>query len=76
MEAYRERDKAAFGTNTSERATAHLVQNFCGMHLGINLRKAQNAGVRKFYQDEHEAVEKEFREYEPGDHFVHEFVSC
>ena len=73
VEAYIERDKAIFGTNTSETATVHLVQNFCGMHLGINLRKAQNAGVRQFYRDEHYIVEKEFREYEPGDCFVHEF---
>ena len=45
------------------------------MHLGVNLRKAQNAGVRQFYRDEQEALQGDtsFREYEPGDRFVHGF---
>ena len=74
VEEYRGRDRAAFGVSVSGTATAHLVQNFCGMHLGLNLRIAQNAGVRQFSHDEQEALQgTSFREYEPGDHFVHEF---
>ena len=43
------------------------------MHLGVNLRKAQNAGVRQFYKEATEDTESSFRDYEPGDRFVHEF---
>lgn len=72
VDEYRERDRQKFGDSPGETATVHIVQNFCGMHLGVNLRKAQNAGVRKFYR-EAEAEDDVHREYEPGDRFVHEF---
>ena len=39
----------------------------------MNLRKAQNAGVRQFYKEATEDTESSFRDYEPGDRFVHEF---
>ncbi len=45
------------------------------MHLGVNLQKSQNAGVRKFYkQSEYEAdtEDSNFRDYEPRDRFVYE----
>ena len=65
-------DRERFGDPLGENPTNHLVQNFCGMHLGVNLRKAQNAGVRKFYKEVNE-TEGSCREYEPDDRFVHEF---
>jgi len=75
-EEYRERDRQKFGDTSSGTAAIHLVQNFCGMHLGVNLRKAQNAGVRQFYRESEQEADTEdtnLREYEPGDRFVYEF---
>ena len=73
LEERRVQDRDRFGEPSSENPTTHLVQNFCGMHLGVNLRKAQNAGVRQFYKEATEDTESSFRDYEPGDRFVHEF---
>ena len=47
IEERRAHDRDRYGEPSApgENPTTHLVQNFCGMHLGVNLRKAQNAGL-------------------------------
>ena len=72
IEERRARDREKYGEHPGENPTTHLVQNFCGMHLGVNLRKAQNAGVREFYKEASDDTVTE-RHYEPGDRLVHEF---
>ena len=40
VEEHRVQDRDRFGEPSGEIPTTHLVQNVCGMHLGVNLRKA------------------------------------
>lgn len=72
---YRKRDQQRFGDVSSGAAANHLVQNFCGMHLGVNLQVAQNAGVRQFYKESEQDADTDettsSKEYEHGDRFVY-----
>ena len=65
IEECRATDEERFGTATSE--TTKIIQTFCSMHLGVNLRKSFLSGI---VSDSHSSTE---REYHPVDTFVHEF---
>lgn len=70
IEQKKEADKEEFGTNAPEIAS-EIIENFCAMHLGSNLRKAFLVGVKSTCDktaDKHHA-----REYYQVDIFVHEF---
>ena len=43
VEAFRKRDGQRFGNELGD--LKEMVQNFCGMHLGVNLRKAMIVGL-------------------------------
>lgn len=43
IEEYREKDEETFGPATFE--TIDLIESFCSMHLGVNLRKAFLSGI-------------------------------
>ena len=64
IEECREEDEAKYGSATIE--TVELVENFCSMHLGVNLRKAFLGGT--FQSDG-----LSNRKYHPVDTLVHEF---
>lgn len=61
-------DREKLGEASHE--TIELVENFCAMHLGVNLRKAFLEGIKVTLDqdDDHNC-----REYHPVDTFVHEF---
>ena len=65
IEQCREEDEAKYGPATIE--TVELVENFCSMHLGINLRKAFISGIDQSDDD------LPSRKYHPVDALVHEF---
>ena len=65
VEECRKKDEAKFGH--ASLATVRLVESFCSMHLGINLRKAFLSGI--IPDDADVSVTK----YHPVDTFVHEF---
>ena len=67
IEEHRKRDEDEFGPATVE--TIGLVETFCSMHLGVNLRKAFLSGTME--PDEAEAPSE--RKYHRVDTFVHEF---
>ena len=64
-----------------------VITNKCGMHMGVNLRKAQNAGIHEYERESITPVDNELdstedneqlttnqrREYIPTDNFVHAF---
>ena len=65
IEECREKDEATFGSATLE--TVELIESFCSMHLGINLRKAFLSGLVS------EDVDSCNRKHYSVDTFVHEF---
>ena len=84
LQELRERDQNKFGP--ANESLKELVVNKCGMHLGVNLRKAQNAGIlehdKNTTTDDFEvtqvdsadqASQSSKREYAPIDSFVHAF---
>ena len=46
LQELRKRDENQFGPENSE--LKEIVTNKCGMHLGVNLRKAQNSGIQDY----------------------------
>lgn len=64
IEECRENDEQRFGAATTE--TIDIVETFCSMHLGINLRKAFLNGLVNFDDDNE-------RRYHRVDTLVHEF---
>lgn len=63
-----EADKKRFGEASCD--TIELIENFCAMHLGVNLRKAFLEGIKAVYGQQ---GEKDHRDYHPVDTLVHEF---
>lgn len=61
IEEQREKDQEKFGLAACTTEMLHLVETFCSMHLGVNLRKAFLDGTSE--QDER---------YHRVDTFVHE----
>ena len=68
LELQREEDERKFGTACPEGI--ELVENFCCMHLGINLRRAFLSGIRNLNPPESDVQQ---REYHQVDTLVHEF---
>ena len=66
IEEHRARDEKRFGTATLD--STKIVENFCSMHLGVNLRKAFLGGI---VSDPCTSAE---RVHHPVDTFVHEFA--
>lgn len=66
IEEHRARDEKRFGAATLE--TAKIIENFCSMHLVVNLQKAF---LSSMVNDSSTSAE---REYHPVDTFVHEFA--
>lgn len=66
IDDYREKDEQRFGAATLE--TVAIVESFCSMHLGINLRKAFLTGIIS-----EDSVTDSGTKYHPVDKFVHEF---
>ena len=64
MREYQDSDREKFGQAGPE--AIDVVENFCAMHLGCNLRKA-------FISETNVVCTGEFREYHSVDVFVHEF---
>ena len=67
IEDYRERDEENFGPATVE--TIDLIESFCSMHLGINLRKAFLSEICSEDTDE----DSSSRKYNPVNVIIHEF---
>ena len=63
-EVKKQRDEERFGPETCTVETLDLIETFCSMHLGVNLRKAFLKGTIETGQDER---------YHRVDSFVHEF---
>ncbi len=46
LQEYRKNDEEKFGETSAE--VEEIVANKCGMHSGVNLRKAQNTGTQTY----------------------------
>ena len=66
IDDYREKDERRFGAATLE--TVEIVESFCSIHLGINLRRAFLTGIIP-----EDSITDSSRRYHPVDKFVHEF---
>ena len=64
LEENRKSDKERFGLATCTVETLDLIETFCLMHLGVNLRKAFSSGTMETEQDDR---------YHRVDTFIHEF---
>ena len=72
-EQQKDTDRQKFSDHFSETAFddgLEIIENFCAMHLGCNLRKAFLVGMKSQC---HEQVGHGNREYNPVDTLVHEF---
>ena len=69
LEEQRSRDEEVFGEVSPE--AFELVENFCSMHLGVNLRKAFLDGIRLLIETDECNTQQ--RDYHPVDAFVYEF---
>ena len=67
----RQEDEEKYGTSTAISDTIDLVQNFCSMHLGINLRKAFLSGLMP--HDDDNTDKPAGRKHLSVDVLVHEF---
>ena len=67
MEELRVLDEERFGQSSTE--ALDVVENFCAMHLGCNLRKAFLSGIN----DSNDETDNSHREYCCVDVVVHEF---
>ena len=68
IEECRQNDEEKFGSATVE--TIELIETFCSMHLGVNLRKAFLVGILESDDEDMGAGE---RKYHKVDTLVHEF---
>ena len=64
IEEKRQSDEEKFGPATCTSETLDLIETFCSMHLGVNLRKAFMSGTVTTEQEER---------YHRADTFIHEF---
>ena len=84
LEELRARDEQQFESANS--SFKEVIVNKCGMHLGVNLRTAQNAGIQEYDKskctmDDYEVTQQDSadqstnqkREHIPVDTFVHAF---
>ena len=69
IEQQREEDAKNFGSAAATQEIMEIVENFCSMHLGINLRKAFLDGINANEQPNDSGQ----RESHTTDVFVHEF---
>ena len=69
LEERKEEDEKLFGPADYDDVI-DVIENFCAMHLGVNLRKAFLSGVKKAFPSD---VSTNRREYNRTDTFVHEF---
>lgn len=69
LEKKREEDESVFGPVNGD--AVDIIENFCAMHLGINLRKAFLEGLKTESSCSSNASER--REYYQTDTLVHEF---
>ena len=70
IEQCREADEEEFGPASTEGI--NLVENFCSMHLGVNLRKAFLSGVKDTSEQTSDSGTG-LRDYHQVDTLVHEF---
>uniref|UniRef100_A0A1X7V9H0 Uncharacterized protein n=1 Tax=Amphimedon queenslandica TaxID=400682 RepID=A0A1X7V9H0_AMPQE len=70
IEEQKETDMATCETNARESAI-EIVENFCTIHLGFNLRKAFLIGVKSVFESKDNKDHS--REYHQVNIFVHEF---
>ena len=66
IEECREEDEKLFDPASFE--TVEIIENFCSMHLGVNLRKAFLSGIIS-----HNDISSTDRQHHPVDTLVHEF---
>ena len=69
IEQHMEADQEKFGSESFD-AIGEIVENFCAMHLGCNLRKAFLNGLKVAFDN---ICASTGREYHQVDTFVHEF---
>ena len=69
IEECREADEKVFGPATLQ--TVDLIENFCAMHLGVNLRKAFLGGI----VCDDASTNTSDRQHHPVDTLVHEFCN-
>ena len=70
----RKEDEEKYGTTIAINAdTIDLIQNFCSMHLGVNLRKAFLSGLMPHDDDNTDEAAVSGRKYPSVDVLVHEF---
>ena len=69
MEEHKEADIERFG-NTSADDGLEILENFCAMHLGTNLRKAFLSATKEISVTDQETCSG--RDYHPADVLVHE----
>ena len=70
----RKEDEEKYGTSIAINAdTIDLIQNFCSMHLGVNLRKAFLSGLMPHDDDNTDEAAVSGRKYPSVDVLVHEF---
>ena len=70
IEQCREADEEEFGPASPD--SINLVENFCSMHLGVNLRKAFLSGVKDTSEQTSDSGTG-LRDYHQVDTLVHEF---
>ena len=85
LQELRARDHEQFGPENASLKV--IVSNKCGMHLGVNIRKAQNAGITEYekeqniddeqhlenMEDTEQSTPNQKREHVAIDTFVHSF---
>ena len=82
LQELRVRDHEQFGPENASLKV--IVSNKCGMHLGVNIRKAQNAGINEYVKEQNIDDEQLLENMEdteqstPNEHvaidtFVHSF---
>lgn len=71
VQEQRDNDERRFGAVCPE--AIELVENFCCMHLGVNLRKAFLEGVKSVTSTMNSSDSSQQREYHSTDVLVHEY---
>lgn len=71
LQKKREEDERIFGAADGD--AVDIIENFCAMHLGVNLRKAFLDGLKTIKSSCSSAQPSERREYHQTDTLVHEF---
>ena len=71
VEKCKEVDQEKFGSNYSPESSLEIIENFCAMHLGCNLRKAFLQGIKHTHTCEQTGSSN--RDYNLVDTLVYEF---